>query len=293
MKCYRMVALDLDRTLLASDGSLSDMQADYLRALSEKGFLVCLATGRSATGTYAYAAKLQIPRLPIVCSNGSSGFFWSKGTANHDPVIEEQFHFTVPKDIVQRVLYLANKHDFCVQYYYKEFVYANQKSKIHFHCTKKYTAMTGVRIQHMEDDDYERMLEQKQLPSKLLLLFDSRDNLKARKVVHEEFDTSEAHIVKGKSTWFLQILDATSNKGIGLQHMCTSLNVPLDRVIAIGDAFNDMEFLQMAGLGVAVKNADPEVKEIADVTLEFTNDEHGPMRILQELDRKGELMFQE
>ena len=96
LKRYQMVALDLDRTLLATNGKLADVQADYLRALSEKGFLVCIATGRSAAGTYAYAAKLRIPRLPIVCSNGSSGLVWSPGKSDDDPVIEEQFQFTVP-----------------------------------------------------------------------------------------------------------------------------------------------------------------------------------------------------
>jgi len=289
-----MVALDLDGTLLSSNGNVADVQAEYLRGLSEKGFHVCIATGRAAMGTHVPAAKLQIPRLPIVCSNGSRGFFWSEGggSATERPVIEEQFHYHVPKDIVQRALLLANKHDFCLQYYYKDFVYANQKSEIHYTCTKKYTEITGVRIQHISDD-YKEMLEKNQLPSKLLLLFDSADNLKARKVANEAFGPSEATIVKGNWTWFLEILSATSNKGIGLRHMCEKLNVPLEEVIAIGDGCNDIEFLQMAGLGVAVQNAEAEVKEIADINLQFTNDDHGPMRILQALEEKGELVFQE
>ena len=80
MKRYRMVALDLDGTLLSTQRKVADVQADYLRGLSEKGFHVCIATGRAATGTYDHAAKLQISKLPIVCSNGSRGFFWSPNT---------------------------------------------------------------------------------------------------------------------------------------------------------------------------------------------------------------------
>ncbi|KAL3941509.1 MAG: hypothetical protein SGBAC_004155 [Bacillariaceae sp.] len=289
-KRYRMVALDLDGTLLSSTGTVADVQAEYLRGLSEKGFHVCIATGRSIAGTYVAAEKLQIPRLPIVCSNGSRGFFWSRGSASDSPIMEEQFHFQVPKDIVQRALNLANKHGFCLQYYYKDSVCANQKSEIHYNCTQKYTDLTGVRIQHI-DDDYKEMLEKNQLPSKLLLLFDSVDHRKAHDVTYGEFAPSEASIVRGNWTWFLEILNANSNKGVGLQHMCKKLNVPLEEVIAIGDGCNDIEFLQMAGLGVTVQNAEAEVKEIADINLEFTNDDHGPMRILQELERKGELVF--
>lgn len=196
-----MVALDLDGTLLSSTGTLADTQAEYLRGLYEKGFQVCIATGRSVTKTYSVAAKLRIPRLPIVCSNGSNGYYYSafvpqpQGTSSiteGPPIMEEQFQFQVPKDIVLRALNLANKHDFCLQYYYKNSIYANHKSDLHYTWTKKYTEITaGVRIQHI-DDDYKEMLEQNQLPSKILLLFDAADHKKAQNVTHEEFAPSEA-----------------------------------------------------------------------------------------------------
>ncbi|CAJ1955719.1 unnamed protein product [Cylindrotheca closterium] len=292
-KRYRMVALDLDGTLLSSNGTLADVQAEYLRGLSEKGFILCLATGRSARRTYDHAAKLQIPRLPIVCNNGARGLVWSPGKSEDDPVIADQFQFLVPKGVAQRAIDLANKHGFFLQYYYRDSVYANEKSESHYTCTKKYTERRGIRIQHIEDD-YQEMLDKDQLPTKLLLLFDSSvDYDNALQATNDAFGPSEATIVPGSWKWsrFLEILNASNNKGMGLQHMCEQLKVPLDEVIAIGDANNDIEFLQMAGLGVAVKNAVPEVKEIADVTLDFTNDDHGPMRILQELEEKGELDF--
>mmetsp|Transcript_12030 Transcript_12030/g.28784 ORF Transcript_12030/g.28784 Transcript_12030/m.28784 type:complete len:347 (-) Transcript_12030:907-1947(-) len=307
---YRMVALDLDGTLLSTKRKVADVQAEYLRGLSEKGFHVCIATGRAATGTYDHAAKLQIPKLPIVCSNGSRGFFWSPSSSMSDndadaeedakvndneddrPIIEELFHHQVPKEVVQRTIRMANEHGFCIQYYYMDHVYANQRNETHYKCTQMYTDYTGVRIDHV-DDDFKELLDKDHLPSKLLLLFDTKDAAKARKTASEEFDPTEATIVKGYCTWFLEILSATSNKGIGLRHMCEQLNVSLDEVIAVGDGCNDIEFLQMAGLGVAVQNAEAEVKEIADINLQFTNDDHGPMRILQALEEKGELVFQE
>ena len=289
-KRYRMVALDLDRTLLASDGTLADVQADYIRELSQRGFLICIATGRAAAGTFAYAAKLQIPRLPIVCSNGTSGFFWSQGNSDGPPIIEEEFQFPISKPIVKRAIKLANQHNFCIQYYYKNSIFANPKSKMHYDRIKRYSEIFGVSIDPVQDD-FEELLNKNQLPTKLLFLFDSKDNIKARNVIHDEFHPSEANVVRGNSNWLLQILGATSNKGIGLKHMCDKLNVPLEEVIAIGDSFNDLEFLQMAGMGVAVKNAEPEIKQIADVNLDFTNDEYAPMRMLQELEEKGELIF--
>lgn len=107
-----------------------------------------------------------------------------------------------------------------------------------------------------------------------------------------EFDPAKATIVKGYCMSFLEILNASSNKGMGLKHICENMNISLDEVIPIGDGCNDIEFLQMAGLGVTVQNAEPEVKSIADINLELTNDDHGVMKILQQLDGLGQLEFQ-
>ena len=60
-------------------------------------------------------------------------------------------------------------------------------------------------------------------------------------------------------------------------------------VIAMGDGTNDIEFLQMSGLGIAMNNAHESLRKVASYTMEWTNDELGVMKTLEVLKLKGEL----
>ena len=59
-KTYRMVAIDLDATLLQTESkTIADVQAAYLKSLSQRGFQICIATGRAASTVYEHLAKLE------------------------------------------------------------------------------------------------------------------------------------------------------------------------------------------------------------------------------------------
>ena len=101
-----------------------------------------------------------------------------------------------------------------------------------------------------------------------------------------------AHIVAAYNQdldWFLEILHPDVNKGRGLRAMCQKLEIPMDDVIAMGDGTNDIEFLQMSGLGIAMNNAHESLRKVASYTMEWTNDEHGVMKTLEELKLNGKL----
>jgi len=86
-------------------------------------------------------------------------------------------------------------------------------------------------------------------------------------------------------------LNQTVCKGFGLQRICQALNVPLEQTIAFGDGDNDIEFIQMAGLGIAMKNARPHVQQFADQITEYTNAENGVIRTLQQLEKDNQLLL--
>jgi hypothetical protein len=66
---------------------------------------------------------------------------------------------------------------------------------------------------------------------------------------------------------FLELLPAGSSKGTALVHLCSHLNVPLERVVAFGDNPNDAEMLSVAGLGVAMADGAQELKAHADLVV--------------------------
>jgi hydroxymethylpyrimidine pyrophosphatase-like HAD family hydrolase len=132
------------------------------------------------------------------------------------------------------------------------------------------------------------MLSQNQLPSKLLVLFDESKITHAATAYKSQL-ADRATVVMGTFDWFLEVLHPQVHKGHGLSRMCQELAVPLEECIAMGDGANDVEFLRMAGLGLAMKNAKEAAKKNANSIVQWTNDENGVMRALQKLETEGKL----
>ena len=279
---FKMVALDLDGTLLSNNHQLSTEQAAYLRHLHDNGITICFATGRSIPSVYEHITTLNLPvPLPVVCSNGSRGLHCKPNNV----IVEDLFSDPVPLDIVQRAIAVSNRHGYCVQLYYENSIYANQKTESHYNLTGQYTSLTGSAIQHV-DDDFQRFLHSDhKLPSKILILFDEQQCSTAFDVYKREYDNGDATIVGGSFDWFLEILNSDVTKGHGLQKMCRRLDVPIEKCIAFGDGANDQEFLQMAGLGIVMKNAKESIQQYGDVVTEYTNHELGVMKTLQQLEQ--------
>ena len=213
-KTYEMVALDLDGTLLASNHRLDDEQAKYLRSLrEEKNFLVTFATGRGASSVYEHVRKLNIPELPVVCSNGARGLICRADGS----IKEELFYDPVPEEVVRRTVALSHKLGYAVQYYYEDDTYANQTTDRHYELTTLYSNLTGSIITHVEDD-FEPLLRAQKLPSKLLVLFDESHHQEAQVEFKKEFG-SDASIVCGLFDWFVEVLSPKVNKGEGLKKM--------------------------------------------------------------------------
>jgi Cof subfamily protein (haloacid dehalogenase superfamily) len=82
--------------------------------------------------------------------------------------------------------------------------------------------------------------------------------------------------------YFLEILHASCSKGDALQRVAQRLGIAMSEVIAVGDNYNDREMLQMAGLGVAMANAEPEILALAD-HVTASNDEDGIAHLVDQL----------
>jgi Cof subfamily protein (haloacid dehalogenase superfamily) len=283
---YQMVALDLDGTLLGPDHQLAEVQAQYLRSLQARGFTVCIATGRAAPSVYEHVKKLNLPEpVPVVCSNGARGFTVDAKTLEK----KELFSNPVSKEIVEETLQIARQHNYAVQYYHDDDIYVNSSKPEHAKITQLYSQLTGSQITQVSDD-FESLLNQDKLPSKLLVLFDESKIDQATQLYTTKF-SSTATVVMGAFDWFLEVLHPSVTKGHGLLQMCQQLEIPLEECIAMGDGANDLEFLDMAGLGLAMKNAKDAAKKHADVTLEWTNADHGVMKALQQLEQEDKLQF--
>ena len=304
---FKMVALDLDGTLLRKNHEISDDSVSYLRSLHEKGVIVCIATGRSASATAQVIHKLDLeyPKngldgFPLVCTNGAKGLCVQKGengnseAGSSNPMLDGRLKFTqifhqpVSNELTLKTLTLSKSLGCTTNYYIDHDIYAQPMEEWHYDVTQKYMDLTGVKITHC-NDDYETALK-RGLPSKLLILSGEQDidDICQKSVEHLQ---GEAKVIRGSPPFFVEILNNDVCKGNGLEKMCESLGVSLDKCICFGDGDNDIEFIEKSGLGFAMKNACDNLKAVADDVTEFTNEEDGVIRKLKELEESGRFCF--
>ena len=291
---FRMVALDLDGTLLNSQHQLSETTKACLRRLDQEGFVIAIATGRGITTVYNTVRSLNLPKpIPVVCSNGAQGYLCS---VNENVEKELLFSTPVPLVVAQRTAELSFEMGFLSQCYIGEEIFADPREPHHFEKTQAYIELTGSKTQYVQDQF--QQASTKGLPSKQLVLCrdeeqDAMIHAFETELAKEPYliNGKRATIVRGNLGWFLEVLHPDVNKGNGLQKMCKHLNVPMDECIAFGDGDNDYEFLQMAGRGYAMKNARDVVKKIADQVIDYTNDEDGVAKTLQALQEQNCLVF--
>jgi len=199
---YRMVALDLDGTLLQPNHQLSQPTIEYLRYLHSKGFIVSIATGRSAACTFDQVTDLQFQfpsklysyvGIPVICSNGARGAhiqniseqdyksFVEKPTSNKENEeivlhashhvqkahlqLENLFHDTLLDSVTRKVISLSLEMPHFLQYYVGLDIYASPKTADHRDFVKRYAKLTGV-TQKICTADFQSAMEQG-LPSKV------------------------------------------------------------------------------------------------------------------------------
>ena len=88
--------------------------------------------------------------------------------------------------------------------------------------------------------------------------------------------------------YFLEILPPNLDKGTALAFVAGKLGIPREEVFAVGDSMNDEAMIRWAGCGAAMLNADPRIKEIADVVTERTNDDDGVAAVVERYILNGE-----
>lgn len=258
---YKLVAIDIDDTLITDEKQITPGTSKAIRQAVEQGVHVTLATGRMYASARAIAEQLELD-VPIITYQGSL-----IKTALDGKVLYERH---VPLDITEAVMQYCDDHDLHLQAYHNDQLYAkkiNQK-------LLDYCAISNVP--YTIEPDLQKLAS---LPQTKLIIIDDPKLLDELAVRFREQFGERVHITKSKPH-FLEFIHPEGTKGHALRFLAEQFNVPLKSVIAIGDSWNDLEMLETAGLGVAMDNAVPALKEAADyVTL--SNNEEGVRHVFE------------
>lgn len=283
-KKYRFIALDLDGTTLNSQHEMSSLTIKTLQSLNRRGLQICIATGRSTPSVLAKLKMLQLERpVPVVCFNGACG-----RRVSSDLSVTKLFDSGLDMASARMLLAIAEELNIVAQYYLAQTgeIYACPKNEEHHSLLRQYASLTGKSA---IISSYEEVLAIAP-PAKILFMTNHADELIAQ--MKERLPRDQFHLIRGSpDPFFVEFLASGTNKGTGLVKLCSQLNVPLDEVVAFGDGENDAEFLQYAGLGLAVRNAKALAKQSANEVLPWSNDEDAVAKKLMQLEEEGLLLF--
>ncbi|MBP2623526.1 Cof-type HAD-IIB family hydrolase [Streptococcus oricebi] len=265
----KVIALDLDGTLLNSDSQLSDFTKETIKKISQKGHKVVITTGRPYRMALEFYQELEL-HTPMINFNGSLTHIPGKNWKFEQSVTLDKAYLL---DMVKREEEI--EADFVAGEYRKKFYITNPNEKV---ADPKLFGMESFvpehRFQsHLVTKDPNAILLQTRVHDKYALAEDLR-----------AFYQEELAI----NTWGgpLNILECSHkgvNKAFALNYLLNSLNLSRQDLIAFGDEQNDTEMLDFAGLGYAMKNANPELLPHADRQLSLTNDQDGVAHELENL----------
>lgn len=257
---FRLAAIDLDGTLLRSDGAVSPRTRDAVRAAVGAGVHVVIVTARGPRTVGVLAEELGVSGEAI-CSNGAIVL----DLETHRIVRLREIETEVALELVQALRERLPGILFAVER--ERFAHEPGFSAWNF------TPPAGTPVASAEE-----LLAEP--PTKLILRHEHHEVETIAAVARELAGQQASVSVSGE--WVVEISPAAVNKAAALAELCEGLGVAAAEVVAFGDHLNDLPMLAWAGLGVAVANAHPEVVELAD-ELTASNDDDGVAVVLERL----------
>lgn len=268
---HRLLAFDLDDTLLRPSGELSPRTLAALEACHKRGVVIALASGRMLPTMTPIAEQLSwAPAL--VSYNGAQ--------VNLSSDVPPLYHRPVPSGLSDRVLDYAAERNLHLHFYHDNRLFTTNlddwKARI-------YREQTGATLELEPDFNRFRGLE----PTKLIIV-DEPERVAQMQIECGAMFKGELTVTRSKPI-YLEFLHPSVDKGEGFKALCRALDVPLARTAAFGDSFNDLEMLQAAGESIAVENAIEEVKAVA-TRICPSNEDDGVAQVLEAwLNEKAEI----
>lgn len=276
MGAIRIVALDLDGTLLDSEKRLSEANRAALARAAEKGVEIVPTTGRFFGMMPPAVRDLPFVRYAITI-NGAQVYDRETDTA----IVRDE----IPLDMALGVMEVLDRYDVIYDCYRQNWGWMT-------------AALQEKAADYASNEHYLRMVREFRKPvpelkahlretaangdvQKIMLFAANRERSAAidrLRGLSDEIAARFPEIKVTASTWNnLELNIRTAHKGNALRRFAEHLGLTLENCMAFGDGMNDFTMVEAAGLGIAMANAEPEVKRVAKDIVP-SNDEDGVAR---------------
>ncbi|MBP3463091.1 MAG: HAD family phosphatase [Clostridia bacterium] len=285
---YKLVAIDLDGTLLNSYGEVSQRTREAIKEATQKGVEVVLASGRPISSVEDLATELEANHY-LVSGNGATVYDMRQKSIVYDQFLSKEQILNIVKICEENSIYyniytenevLTKSLNYNTLFYHSENTHKQEEKR------------TNINILTDVYDYVLRTNNQKYLKVTVCdqsqIVFGSI--IKKLRTINDIDVLDVAHmskkIIKSGTEEILveycytEITNKNVNKWTALEYIMKKENISKEEVIAIGDNVNDKEMIEEAGLGVAMGNSTQNIKEIAN-EITSTNNEDGVYEIFR------------
>ncbi len=261
---YKLVALDLDDTLLNKEHELTSRTISVIKRIQNMGVNVILATGRMLVSAIPFVEKLGL-KGPVITYNGA----YVKDITTDELI----YHNPIKVELAREVIKTAESNSLHLNLYQDDQLFVVRRNKE----VRRYERVVGIKAR--EVGSLIDFIKKK--PVKIIITEHDRERHQHYLNVFQEKFTPRLTITQSKD-YFIEIMSGGISKGRALEVVAERLKIGNDEVVAIGDSWNDLEMITWAGLGIAMEDAAVEIKKKADLIAPSHNDD-GVARILTKI----------
>lgn len=270
----RLLALDLDGTLLRRDHTVSPKDEDAIRAAMRAGVHVAICTGRVSTGAVGTARKLGL-ETSMICADG--GVFACPSTA------KKRWQNPIRLEAAEHVATIADEHDMASFVFLHHEIHADARGERWLDYVRTWTPDVFVherlaRVEHWRSHE----------DVAVVLAIGPREQVEHNASMLRDRRANELTVVTWRAgssgeNWALMARPAGVDKGSGLSQLAAQLGVAREDVCCVGDWYNDVPMFAWAGRSFAMGQSLPDVRKHATDELRATSDEGGG--VAEALDR--------
>lgn len=262
---YQVLVLDLDGTLTNSKKEITPPTRQALIEIQEAGKIVVLASGRPINGVAPLARELEMEKFGgyMLSFNGARITKCSTG--------ELVYNRTLPGNVVRPIW------EYIRSFPGLDLITYTDTQILSGICPNRYVEIESS-INSMEIIPTDNFPDAVNFPINKMLVAGDSDIVESlieplKKKYHGLLN------IYRSEPFFLEIMPQNIDKAASLQKLLNSIGLVADQMICCGDGYNDLSMIEYAGLGVAMENAQPLIKESADF-ITRSNDEDGILHVI-------------
>ena len=266
----KLIALDLDGTVLTDSNTLSDRVKRSLERAIQSGIEVVAASGRP----YGSMPK------NVLGIDGLNYSITSNGAAVHDNSGRRIHSSLISENDVISLLKITEEFDLIFEAFVDGLTYTDSRytaNPLKYGCSEAY--VDYVKASHGHIDNMREFIynHRRELDSIEIVCTDAKKRAHIRQLVKDS--TCEFYITSSSEN-FIEFMDKSATKGNAVDWLCKHLDVKQEHTCACGNADNDADMIEQAGFGAAVENASRLCLDCADIIVPSNNND-GVARLIE------------